>query len=52
MSGGGSSNGIHSAKNEWWAPVNAYVGPQNVMLTILGLAGVKEVQPPMLSAKP
>jgi tripeptide aminopeptidase len=52
MSGGGSSSGIHSAKNEWWAPVNAHLGPQNVMLTVLGLAGVKGVQPSLLNAKP
>jgi tripeptide aminopeptidase len=41
MSGGGSSSGIHSAKNEWWAPVNAHVGQQIVLLTIPGLAGVR-----------
>jgi acetylornithine deacetylase/succinyl-diaminopimelate desuccinylase-like protein len=52
MSGGGSSSGIHSAKHEWWAPVNAHLGPQNVMLTVLGLAGVKGVQPSLLNAKP
>jgi acetylornithine deacetylase/succinyl-diaminopimelate desuccinylase-like protein len=52
MTGGGSSGGIHSAKNEWWAPVNAHYGPQTVMLTVLGLAGVKGVQPPMLDMKP
>ena len=52
MSGGGASSGIHSAKNEWWAPVNAHYGPQNVMLTLLGLAGVKDVQPSLLDAKP
>jgi acetylornithine deacetylase/succinyl-diaminopimelate desuccinylase-like protein len=50
MSGGGSSSGIHSAKDEWWAPVNAHLGPQNVMLTVLGLAGVKGVQPSLLNA--
>jgi tripeptide aminopeptidase len=52
MSGGGSSSGIHSAKNEWWAPVNAHVGPQNVLLTILGLAGVRGVQPSLLNVTP
>lgn len=52
MSGGGASSGIHSAKNEWWAPVNAHVGPQNVLLTLLGLSGVKGVQPSLLDMKP
>jgi acetylornithine deacetylase/succinyl-diaminopimelate desuccinylase-like protein len=52
MSGGGSSSGIHSAKDEWWAPANAHLGPQNVMLTVLGLAGVKGMQPSLLNAKP
>jgi hypothetical protein len=46
MSGGGSSGGYHSEKNEWWSPINAHTGPQNVMLTILGLAGVRGVAPP------
>ncbi|MFL6720132.1 MAG: M20/M25/M40 family metallo-hydrolase [Burkholderiaceae bacterium] len=52
MSGGGASSGIHSAKNEWWAPMNAHAGPQNVLLTILGLSGVRGVQPSLLDAKP
>lgn len=52
MSGGGASSGIHSAKNEWWAPVNAYAGPQNVVMTILGLSGVQGVQPSLLNLTP
>ena len=48
MSGGGSSGGYHSEKNEWWSPKNAHTGPQNVMLTILGLAGVQGVAPPAI----
>jgi tripeptide aminopeptidase len=52
MSGGGASSGIHSAKNEWWAPVNAHVGPQNVLLTILGLSGVRGLQPSLLNVAP
>lgn len=48
MSGGGNSGGYHSEKNEWWAPVNAHTGPQNVMLTILGLAGVRGVAAPVI----
>jgi di/tripeptidase len=52
MSGGGASSGIHSAKNEWWAPVHAHIGPQNVLLTILGLSGVQGVQTSLLNARP
>jgi di/tripeptidase len=42
MSAGGSSGGYHSEKNEWRSPQNAHAGPQNVMLTLLGLAGVRD----------
>lgn len=48
MSGGGSSGGYHSEKNEWWSPMNAHTGPQNVLLTLLGLAGVRGVAPPAI----
>ncbi|MFS2002231.1 M20/M25/M40 family metallo-hydrolase [Duganella sp. CT11-25] len=48
MSGGGASGGYHSEKNEWWSPKNAHTGPQNVMLTILGLAGVRGVTAPVI----
>ena len=47
MSGGGASGGYHSEKLEWWAPVNAHTGPQNVLLTILGLVGVQGVDAPL-----
>jgi acetylornithine deacetylase/succinyl-diaminopimelate desuccinylase-like protein len=46
MSGGGSSGGYHPEKNEWWSAKNAHTGPQNVMLTVLGLAGVRGVAAP------
>lgn len=48
MSGGGSSGGYHSEKNEWWSPKNAHTGPQNIMLTLLGLAGVRGVVAPAI----
>jgi acetylornithine deacetylase/succinyl-diaminopimelate desuccinylase-like protein len=48
MSGGGSSGGYHSEKLEWWSAKNAYTGPQNVLLTILGLAGVQGVAAPLV----
>nr|WP_315256732.1 M20/M25/M40 family metallo-hydrolase [uncultured Duganella sp.] len=47
MSGGGASGGYHSEKLEWWAPQNAHTGPQNVLLTILGLAGVRGLDAPL-----
>ncbi|MTV36074.1 M20/M25/M40 family metallo-hydrolase [Duganella radicis] len=47
MSGGGSSGGYHSEKLEWWSARNAHTAPQNVMLTILGLAGVQDVAAPL-----
>lgn len=47
MSGGGSSGGYHSEKLEWWSARNAHTGPQNVMLTILGLVGVDGVSAPL-----
>ena len=48
MPAGGSSGGYHSEKNEWWAPTNAFAAPQNILLTILGLAGVQGVAPPAI----
>lgn len=47
MSGGGASGGYHSEKLEWWAPQNAHTGPQNVLLTILGLVGVRGLDAPL-----
>jgi acetylornithine deacetylase/succinyl-diaminopimelate desuccinylase-like protein len=47
MSGGGASGGYHSEKLEWWSPQNAHTGPQNVMLTILGLVGVRGLDAPL-----
>ncbi|NVM77581.1 acetylornithine deacetylase/succinyl-diaminopimelate desuccinylase-like protein [Duganella sp. SG902] len=48
MSGGGSSGGYHSEKLEWWSAQRAHTAPQNVMLTILGLVGVRGVTAPLL----
>jgi acetylornithine deacetylase/succinyl-diaminopimelate desuccinylase-like protein len=45
MSGGGSSGGYHSEKLEWWSPKDAHTAPQNVLLTILGLVGLRGVAP-------
>ncbi len=40
MASGGKAGGLHSAKNEWWSPVDAHTGPQSILLTILSLAGM------------
>ncbi|MYM35210.1 M20/M25/M40 family metallo-hydrolase [Duganella sp. FT94W] len=47
MSGGGASGGYHSEKLEWWAPQHAHTGPQNVLLTLLGLVGVRGLDAPL-----
>ncbi|MRW92038.1 M20/M25/M40 family metallo-hydrolase [Duganella sp. FT80W] len=49
MSGGGSSGGYHSEKLEWWSAQNAHTAPQNVLLTVLGLAGVRDVVAPLIT---
>lgn len=45
LSGGGAASGLHAAKTEWWSPLKAYRGPQQVLLTILGLAGYRGAGP-------
>lgn len=50
ISGGGEGGSAHSLA-EWYKPVDAYQGPQNVLLTSLTLVGVKGVSEPVLQAK-
>lgn len=47
MSGGGASGDYHSEKLEWWAPQHAHTGPQSVLLTLLGLTGVRGLDAPL-----
>ena len=47
LGGGGSGGGSHSP-GEWWQPVNAWQGPQNLLLTTLGLVGLDGVSAPLL----
>jgi len=47
LGGGGASGGLHSP-NEWFEPREAWLGPQAVLLTVLGLAGVQGVSQPLL----
>jgi tripeptide aminopeptidase len=49
--GGGGKDDNNHAPNEWFDPTNAYLGPQRIFLTILGLVGVDGVSEPMLSRK-
>jgi tripeptide aminopeptidase len=50
IGGGGKDDNNHSP-SEWFDPTDAYLGPQRVFLTILGLAGVGGVNAPLLSRK-
>jgi len=47
LGSGGIGGGAHGP-GEWYAPVNAWLGPQSEMLTILGLVGVDGATQPLL----
>jgi hypothetical protein len=47
----GGADGFNHAPNEWFSPVNAYLGPQRAFLTILGLAGVDGVTQPLVLSR-
>lgn len=47
LSGGGKEDNNHSL-DEWFDPTDAYLGPQRVLLTILGLTGVEGTTAPLL----
>jgi len=49
ISGGGEGGSAHSL-TEWYKPVDAWQGPQNVLLTSLTLVGIKGVSEPVLQA--
>ena len=51
LGGGGEGGNLHSL-NEWYKPTDAYLGPQNVLLTTLVLAGLDGVTQPVLPARP
>ncbi len=53
LSSAGIGGGSHSL-NEWYTPVNNWLGPQNVLLTTLALVGLDGVTQPLLQlrAKP
>ena len=47
IAGGGEGGNQHS-RNEWYKPTNAYLGPQNALLTVLMLVGLVGVSDPVL----
>jgi acetylornithine deacetylase/succinyl-diaminopimelate desuccinylase-like protein len=49
--GGGGDGGNWHSRNEWYKPVDAWMGPQNAFLTILMLAGLDGVTGPALRVR-
>jgi acetylornithine deacetylase/succinyl-diaminopimelate desuccinylase-like protein len=47
LSGGGRGDKFHSLE-EWYEPMNSWLGPQAVLLTVLALVGVEGVSAPLL----
>ncbi len=50
VGGGGKDGGTHSP-GEWFDPAGAYLGPQRIFLTIIGLVGLEGVSPALLPRK-
>lgn len=50
--GGGGEGGNWHSRNEWYKPVDAWMGPQNALLTVLMLAGLDGVTKPALAVRP
>ena len=50
--GGGGEGGNWHSRNEWYKPTNAWMGPQNALLTVLMLAGLDAVSKPALAVRP
>jgi tripeptide aminopeptidase len=49
--GGGGEGGNWHSRNEWYKPVDAYLGPRSALLTILVLAGLDGTTRPMLAVR-
>jgi tripeptide aminopeptidase len=49
--GGGGEGGNWHSRNEWYKPVDAWLGPQRALLTILTLQGVDGVSKPTLAVR-
>ena len=49
--GGGGEGGNWHSRNEWYRPVDAWLGPQNALLTVLVLTGLDGVTRPALAVR-
>jgi tripeptide aminopeptidase len=49
--GGGGEGGNWHSRNEWYKPVDAWMGPQNALLTMLVLTGLDGVTKPVLQVR-
>ena len=49
--GGGGEGGNWHSRNEWYKPVDAWMGPQNALLTVLMLTGLDGVTKPALAVR-
>ena len=49
--GGGGEGGNWHSRNEWYRPVDAWMGPQNALLTMLVLTGLDGVTKPALAVR-
>jgi tripeptide aminopeptidase len=49
--GGGGGGGNWHSRNEWYRPTDAWMGPQNALLTVLMLVGLDGVTKPALSVR-
>jgi len=50
--GGGGEGGNWHSLNEWYKPVDAYLGPQSVLLAMLGMVGLDGATQPLLPTRP
>jgi tripeptide aminopeptidase len=49
--GGGGEGGNWHSRNEWYKPTDAWMGPQNALLTVLMLVGLDGVTKPALQVR-
>jgi tripeptide aminopeptidase len=49
--GGGGEGGNWHSRNEWYRPLDAYLGPQSALLTVLVLAGLDGTTKPALAVR-
>lgn len=50
LGGGGNHGGVHTLE-EYFDPTDAFYGPQKILLTVLALAGLKDIQEPLLEKR-